>query len=189
MEAGREGGGDLASGSFPDAGVAAAASSPGTGTGTGRDSLDLHQLSSAVSTVVRVPPPPCARRAHAVRTPRACAPLRAGRRRLPPVFCCWLVQAREDQACKALSPSSFVKLGLLGKGAVGKCYLVRQKGSNTLYAMKVSRKRSTARVSSCVWVLVAMHVLRFSLHGRLVLVQTTIHHPHPLPAPHVMSHR
>jgi hypothetical protein len=40
---------------------------------------------------------------------------------------------------------SFVKLGLLGKGAVGRCYLVKKKGSNTLYAMKTLSKLEMTR--------------------------------------------
>ena len=35
-----------------------------------------------------------------------------------------------------VTPSSFVKIRLLGKGDVGKVYLVRQKDTDRLYAMK-----------------------------------------------------
>lgn len=35
-----------------------------------------------------------------------------------------------------VSPSSFLKIKLLGKGDVGRVYLVREKKSSKLYAMK-----------------------------------------------------
>lgn len=38
-----------------------------------------------------------------------------------------------------VGPSSFVKIRMLGKGDVGKVYMVRQKGTDKLYAMKGKR--------------------------------------------------
>ena len=37
-----------------------------------------------------------------------------------------------------MSPSSFVKVKMLGKGDVGRVYLVREKKTDKLYAMKGS---------------------------------------------------
>ena len=42
---------------------------------------------------------------------------------------------------REVGPSSFQKIKLLGKGDVGKVYLVREKQSQTLYAMKVLSKK------------------------------------------------
>lgn len=38
-----------------------------------------------------------------------------------------------------VGPSSFVKIKMLGKGDVGRVYLVREKKSDKLYAMKGKR--------------------------------------------------
>lgn len=40
-----------------------------------------------------------------------------------------------------VGPSSFVKIRMLGKGDVGKVYMVRQKGTDKLYAMKGKKKQ------------------------------------------------
>lgn len=40
-----------------------------------------------------------------------------------------------------VSPSSFLKIKLLGKGDVGRVYLVREKKSNKLFAMKGGSER------------------------------------------------
>lgn len=40
-----------------------------------------------------------------------------------------------------VGPSSFIKIKLLGKGDVGKVYLVREKKTDKLFAMKVLSKR------------------------------------------------
>ena len=41
---------------------------------------------------------------------------------------------------KGLGPEDFIKLRLLGKGDVGRVYLVRKKDTDELYAMKVLKK-------------------------------------------------
>lgn len=43
-----------------------------------------------------------------------------------------------------VGPSSFTKLRMLGKGDVGKVYLVREKKSEKLFAMKGKRLRILA---------------------------------------------
>lgn len=44
-----------------------------------------------------------------------------------------------------VSPSSFQKIKLLGKGDVGKVYLVREKKTEKLFAMKGELYRTVAR--------------------------------------------
>lgn len=47
----------------------------------------------------------------------------------------------EHKDWKQLQPNDFEKIKLIGKGDVGKVYLVRLKGTNQLYAMKVLSKK------------------------------------------------
>ena len=50
-----------------------------------------------------------------------------------------------------VSPSSFDKIKLIGKGDVGKVYLVREKKSSRLYAMKGMFFDVTTMYSSNIW--------------------------------------
>lgn len=63
---------------------------------------------------------------------------------------------------------TFTKLGLLGKGAVGKCYLVREKGTNMLYAMKVMGKTDITKRLKGQRIMLEREVMAMSKHPLVV---------------------
>ncbi|KAL1919299.1 uncharacterized protein VTP21DRAFT_1992 [Calcarisporiella thermophila] len=67
-----------------------------------------------------------------------------------------------------VSPCSFVKIKLLGKGDVGKVYLVRQKKTNKLYAMKVLSKKEMIKRNKIKRVLAEQEILATSNHPFVV---------------------
>ncbi|KAL1919449.1 uncharacterized protein VTP21DRAFT_2142 [Calcarisporiella thermophila] len=67
-----------------------------------------------------------------------------------------------------VGPSSFQKVKLLGKGDVGKVYLVRRKGSNKLYAMKVLSKKEMIKRNKVKRVLAEQEILATSNHPFVV---------------------
>ena len=71
-----------------------------------------------------------------------------------------------------VGPSSFDKLKLLGKGDVGKVYLVREKTTSRLYAMKVLSKSEMIKRNKIKRVLAEQEILATSNHPFIV----TLHH-------------
>ncbi|KAI7863733.1 kinase-like domain-containing protein [Spinellus fusiger] len=71
-----------------------------------------------------------------------------------------------------VGPNSFSKLRLLGKGDVGKVYLVRQKGTNKTMAMKVLCKKEMIKRNKVKRVLAEQEILSSSNHPFIV----TLHH-------------
>ncbi|GMM37825.1 putative serine/threonine protein kinase [Saccharomycopsis crataegensis] len=67
-----------------------------------------------------------------------------------------------------VAPSSFEKVRLLGKGDVGKVYLVREKKSNKLYAMKVLSKQEMIERNKIKRVLAEQEILSTSNHPFIV---------------------
>lgn len=67
-----------------------------------------------------------------------------------------------------VAPSSFEKVRLLGKGDVGKVYLVREKKSNKLYAMKVLSKKEMIERNKIKRVLAEQEILSTSNHPFIV---------------------
>ena len=67
-----------------------------------------------------------------------------------------------------LGAENFRTLGMLGKGAVGKCYLVREKGSNQLYAMKVMGKADIRQRSKGKRIMLEREVMTVSQHPLVV---------------------
>jgi protein-serine/threonine kinase len=67
-----------------------------------------------------------------------------------------------------ISQDTFTKLGLLGKGAVGKCYLVREKGTNQLYAMKVMGKADIMQRLKGNRIMLEREVMTMSKHPLVV---------------------
>lgn len=67
-----------------------------------------------------------------------------------------------------VTPNSFEKLKLLGKGDVGKVYLVRQKSNNKLYAMKVLHKREMIERNKIKRVLTEQEILSSSNHPFII---------------------
>lgn len=67
-----------------------------------------------------------------------------------------------------VSPSSFSKVRLLGKGDVGKVYLVREKKTNHLYAMKVLSKREMIARNKIKRALAEQEILATSNHPFIV---------------------
>ena len=49
-----------------------------------------------------------------------------------PAFCCYLIGASQVE----VRPASFLKIKMLGKGNVGRVYLVWEKKTGKLFAMK-----------------------------------------------------
>ena len=72
-----------------------------------------------------------------------------------------------------LGPDSFKRLGMLGKGAVGKCYLVREKGSNQLYAMKVMGKADIVRRKKSRRIMLEREVMTLSRHPLVVALHAS----------------
>ncbi|KAI8367930.1 kinase-like domain-containing protein [Choanephora cucurbitarum] len=67
-----------------------------------------------------------------------------------------------------VGPSSFVKIRMLGKGDVGKVYMVRQKETDKLYAMKVLSKREMIRRNKIKRALAEQEILTTSNHPFIV---------------------
>ncbi|KAG0762011.1 hypothetical protein G6F57_007476 [Rhizopus arrhizus] len=67
-----------------------------------------------------------------------------------------------------VGPSSFSKIRLLGKGDVGKVYLVRQKGTERLLAMKVLSKKEMLRRNKVKRVLAEQEILSSANHPFIV---------------------
>ncbi|KAK9764723.1 serine/threonine protein kinase, AGC [Basidiobolus ranarum] len=63
-----------------------------------------------------------------------------------------------------VEPSSFVKLKLLGKGDVGKVYLVKQKNSDKLFAMKVLSKKEMIKRKKVKRALAEQEILASANH-------------------------
>ncbi|KAL1680681.1 kinase-like domain-containing protein [Schizophyllum commune] len=71
-----------------------------------------------------------------------------------------------------VGPSSFVKLKMLGKGDVGKVYLVREKKSSKLFAMKVLSKKEMIERKKIKRALTEQEILATANHPFIV----TLHH-------------
>jgi protein-serine/threonine kinase len=67
-----------------------------------------------------------------------------------------------------VSPSSFDKIKLIGKGDVGKVYLVREKKSNRLYAMKILSKAEMIKRNKIKRALAEQEILATSNHPFIV---------------------
>ncbi|KAG0219390.1 serine/threonine protein kinase, AGC, partial [Mortierella sp. GBA43] len=67
-----------------------------------------------------------------------------------------------------VTPSSFVKIRLLGKGDVGKVYLVRQKDTDRLYAMKVLSKKEMVKRKKVKRAFTEQEILTTSNHPFIV---------------------
>ncbi|KAH8154797.1 uncharacterized protein LAJ45_01328 [Morchella importuna] len=67
-----------------------------------------------------------------------------------------------------VGPGSFDKIKLLGKGDVGKVYLVREKKSNRLYAMKVLSKKEMIKRNKIKRALAEQEILATSNHPFIV---------------------
>ncbi|EMG49315.1 Serine/threonine-protein kinase nrc-2 [Candida maltosa Xu316] len=65
-------------------------------------------------------------------------------------------------------PDSFEKIRLLGKGDVGKVYLVREKSSNKLYAMKILSKKEMIERNKIKRALAEQEILATSNHPFIV---------------------
>ncbi|CAD6885517.1 unnamed protein product [Tilletia laevis] len=67
-----------------------------------------------------------------------------------------------------VGPNSFVKVKMLGKGDVGKVYLVREKKSDRLYAMKVLSKKEMLKRNKVKRVMAEQEILATSNHPFIV---------------------
>ncbi|KAL7316242.1 serine/threonine protein kinase, AGC [Mucor circinelloides] len=67
-----------------------------------------------------------------------------------------------------VGPSSFVKIRMLGKGDVGKVYMVKQKETDKLFAMKVLSKREMIRRNKVKRALAEQEILTTSNHPFIV---------------------
>ncbi|KAF8928688.1 kinase-like domain-containing protein [Dissophora ornata] len=67
-----------------------------------------------------------------------------------------------------VTPNSFVKIRLLGKGDVGKVYLVRQKDTDRLYAMKVLSKKEMIKRNKIKRAFAEQEILATSNHPFIV---------------------
>ncbi|KAJ2983830.1 hypothetical protein NQ176_g405 [Zarea fungicola] len=67
-----------------------------------------------------------------------------------------------------VGPSSFDKIKLIGKGDVGKVYLVREKKSNRLYAMKILSKKEMIKRNKIKRALAEQEILATSNHPFIV---------------------
>ncbi|KAJ3376166.1 hypothetical protein GGF31_000233 [Allomyces arbusculus] len=72
-----------------------------------------------------------------------------------------------------VAPEHFVKIKLLGKGDVGKVYLVRRKGTNKLYAAKVLSKAEMLKRNKIHRVLTEQEILTACNHPFLVTLYHT----------------
>ncbi len=68
----------------------------------------------------------------------------------------------------SIGSDSFTRLGMLGKGAVGKVYLVREKGTNQLYAMKCMGKADITQRSKNKRIMLEREVMTMSQHPLVV---------------------
>ncbi|KAJ3109609.1 hypothetical protein HDU97_003035 [Phlyctochytrium planicorne] len=75
-----------------------------------------------------------------------------------------------------VGPSHFSKIKLIGKGDVGKVYLVKHKETEKLYAMKILQKSEMIKRNKIKRVLAEQEILSCSL-TQLVLFQATSNHP------------
>ncbi|KAF8205129.1 AGC/RSK protein kinase [Pholiota molesta] len=71
-----------------------------------------------------------------------------------------------------VGPSSFTKIKMLGKGDVGRVYLVREKKTNKLYAMKVLSKKEMIERKKIKRALTEQEILATANHPFIV----TLHH-------------
>ncbi|KAK0527860.1 serine/threonine protein kinase, AGC [Tilletia horrida] len=67
-----------------------------------------------------------------------------------------------------VGPNSFVKVKMLGKGDVGKVYLVREKKTDRLYAMKVLSKKEMLKRNKVKRVMAEQEILATSNHPFIV---------------------
>ncbi|KAI7864148.1 kinase-like domain-containing protein [Spinellus fusiger] len=67
-----------------------------------------------------------------------------------------------------VGPSSFVNIRMLGKGDVGKVYMVKQKGTDKLFAMKVLSKREMIKRNKIKRALAEQEILATSNHPFIV---------------------
>lgn len=67
-----------------------------------------------------------------------------------------------------VGPSSFEKVRMLGKGDVGKVYMVRQKGTDKLFAMKVLSKKEMIKRNKIKRALAEQEILMTSNHPFIV---------------------
>jgi len=67
-----------------------------------------------------------------------------------------------------VGPNSFLKIKMLGKGDVGKVYLVREKKSERLYAMKVLSKKEMLKRNKVKRVMAEQEILATSNHPFIV---------------------
>ncbi|CEH16361.1 serine threonine-protein kinase nrc-2 [Ceraceosorus bombacis] len=67
-----------------------------------------------------------------------------------------------------VGPSSFTKIKMLGKGDVGKVYLVREKKTDRLYAMKVLSKKEMIKRNKIKRVMAEQEILSTSNHPFIV---------------------
>ncbi|KNE59153.1 AGC/RSK protein kinase, variant [Allomyces macrogynus ATCC 38327] len=72
-----------------------------------------------------------------------------------------------------VAPEHFIKIKLLGKGDVGKVYLVRRKGTNKLYAAKVLSKAEMLKRNKIHRVLAEQEILTACNHPFLVTLYHT----------------
>ncbi|ORZ39197.1 kinase-like domain-containing protein [Catenaria anguillulae PL171] len=79
-----------------------------------------------------------------------------------------------------VGPEHYVKIRLLGKGDVGKVYLVRRKGTNKLYAMKVLSKSEMIKRKKVPRVLTEHDILTSSNHPFLVTLYHSFQTPRNL---------
>eukprot|EP00184_Porphyridium_aerugineum_P004153 CAMPEP_0184695370 /NCGR_PEP_ID=MMETSP0313-20130426/3021_1 /TAXON_ID=2792 /ORGANISM="Porphyridium aerugineum, Strain SAG 1380-2" /LENGTH=631 /DNA_ID=CAMNT_0027153807 /DNA_START=343 /DNA_END=2238 /DNA_ORIENTATION=- len=77
-------------------------------------------------------------------------------------------------APEEVSPGRFIKLKLLGQGAVGKVYLVKLKDENRLYAMKVLTKDETVKRNRVQRVMTELEILATVNHPFLVTMYASI---------------
>ncbi|KAI9146143.1 kinase-like domain-containing protein [Paraphysoderma sedebokerense] len=74
-----------------------------------------------------------------------------------------------------VGPEHFIKIKLLGKGDVGRVYLVRRKGTNKLYAMKVLSKHEMLKRGKIKRVLSEQDVLSSSNHPFIITLYHAFH--------------
>ena len=79
-----------------------------------------------------------------------------------------------------VGPSSFEKIRLLGKGDVGKVYLVRELQSNRLYAMKILSKKEMIERNKIKRALVEQEILATSNHPFIVTLYHSFQSKHYL---------
>ena len=84
--------------------------------------------------------------------------------------CCGvpIAAAAASRAKGQLGADNFTRLGMLGKGAVGKVYLVREKGTNQLYAMKCMGKADITQRSKNKRIMLEREVMTMSRHPLVV---------------------